>query len=124
MTFCTAINCLDGRIQEPVVAFLKDHFGVKYVDMVTEAGPVQYLADDQEGQITDSILKRVELTIIRHNPVGIGIMAHYDCLGNPVSEEIQKRQLRDARRFLRGKFGGESIEIFWVDSNWQVNIVD
>jgi hypothetical protein len=123
MTFCTAINCLDGRVQEPVVAFLKKYFGVKYVDMVTEAGPVQYLGEPQ-GEITASILKRVELTIIRHNPVGIAVTAHYDCLGNPVSEETQKRQLKDAAHFLRGKFPGETIETFWVDSNWQVNIVD
>jgi hypothetical protein len=124
MTFCTAINCLDGRVQEPVVAFLKNHFGVKYVDMITEAGPVQYLADGQQGQTAVSILQRVELTITRHNPLGIAVIAHYDCLGNPVSEEIQRRQLRRAKEFLRGKFPLEKIETFWVDSGWQVNIVD
>ena len=124
MTFCTAINCLDGRVQEPVVAFLKNHFKVKYVDVVTEAGPVQYLADEQEGQTAVSILNRVELTIKRHNPVGIAVVAHYDCLGNPVSEKIQKRQLKDAADFLRRKFPKEKIETFWIDSNWRVNIVD
>ncbi|MDD5010939.1 MAG: hypothetical protein PHQ00_02320 [Phycisphaerae bacterium] len=121
MTFCTAINCLDGRVQEPAVAFLKKHYGVKYVDMITEAGPVQYLTDKQRCEITDSILKRVELTVLRHNPNGIAIMAHYDCLGNPVPEEIQKQQLKEAAEFLKKHFPKERIETFWIDGDWQVN---
>lgn len=124
MSFCTAINCLDGRVQEPANAFLKKYFNVKYVDMITEAGPVQYLTEKQKCEITDSILKRVELTILRHNTVGIAIMAHYDCLGNPVSEEVQRRQLKEAAEFLKKRFPKERVETFWIDAKWQVRTVD
>ncbi|HBG29011.1 MAG: hypothetical protein A2Y10_06730 [Planctomycetes bacterium GWF2_41_51] len=124
MTFCTAINCLDGRTQEPVVAYLKNHFKVKYVDMITEAGPVQYLADDPSGQIANSILERTELTIVRHNVVNVAIVAHYNCLGNPVCEKTQKRQLTHARDFLKKKFPKQNIQNFWVDSDWQLNIIE
>jgi len=111
-------------VQEPAVAFLKKYFNVKYVDMITEAGPVQYLADKQKSEITDSILKRVELAILRHNTVGIAVIAHYDCLGNPAPEEIQKQQLKEAAEFLKKHFPKERIETFWIDANRQVRTVD
>ncbi len=39
MSFCTAINCMDGRTQLPVIEFLKNKLSVEYVDTVTEPGP-------------------------------------------------------------------------------------
>ena len=43
MKFATAVNCMEGRTQLPVIAYLKKKFEVDYVDMVTEAGPVKIL---------------------------------------------------------------------------------
>jgi hypothetical protein len=37
MSFCTAINCMDGRVQLPTITFLKKHFGIEHVDCITEA---------------------------------------------------------------------------------------
>jgi hypothetical protein len=39
MSYCTAINCMDGRVQLPTTAFQKERFNVDHVDMITEAGP-------------------------------------------------------------------------------------
>ena len=33
--FATAVNCMDGRVQEPAVKFLKNKLGVAYVDTFT-----------------------------------------------------------------------------------------
>lgn len=40
MKFCTAINCMDGRVQLPVINYLKKHFKVNYVGSITEPGEV------------------------------------------------------------------------------------
>jgi hypothetical protein len=36
--FGTAINCIDGRTQEPVIDFMKEKFDIDGVDMVTFPG--------------------------------------------------------------------------------------
>ena len=42
--FGTAVNCMDGRVQEPVLAWLKERYELEHVDMITEAGPDKALA--------------------------------------------------------------------------------
>jgi len=39
MSFYTAINCMDGRVQLPVITYLQKRFGVEHVDSITAAGP-------------------------------------------------------------------------------------
>ena len=36
--FGTAINCIDGRTQEPVIDFMKQKYNIDGVDMVTFPG--------------------------------------------------------------------------------------
>ena len=45
MEFCTAINCVDGRVQVPVINYLKKRFKVDYVNVVSEPGPSKILAE-------------------------------------------------------------------------------
>jgi len=47
MLFCTSISCMHGRVLLPVIEFLKNHFSIDFVDMVTEAGPVKILVEQQ-----------------------------------------------------------------------------
>ena len=44
--FGTAINCMDGRVQEPVAKFLKEIYGIDFVDTITEPGPVKILSEN------------------------------------------------------------------------------
>lgn len=55
MSFCTAINCMDGRVQLPVINFLMRRFSVEYVDSVTDAGPVKILAEHTDRVTIDLI---------------------------------------------------------------------
>ena len=38
MCFCTAVNCMDGRVQLPVTSYLQERFNVEHVDSITEPG--------------------------------------------------------------------------------------
>ncbi len=40
--FVTAINCMDGRVQIPVIEYLKNNYGINYVDMITAPGLTNY----------------------------------------------------------------------------------
>jgi Putative carbonic anhydrase len=38
MTFATCLNCIDGRVQIPVIEWITRNKGFKYVDMITKPG--------------------------------------------------------------------------------------
>jgi hypothetical protein len=119
-TFCTAINCLDGRIQLPVISYLRERFGVEYVDVVTEAGPAGLLSGPADGARVQGIYECVTLSLERHQSRGLAVVAHHDCAGNPVPAATQQRQLRACLPLLRERFPAISVVALWVDEHWQV----
>lgn len=124
MSFATAINCMDGRVQEQTITFLKKHFNVKYVDMITEPGPVRDLSGDGDEKITESILRRAKISIEAHNSVGIAVIAHYDCAGNPVDDRTQKSQIAKSVEILKKQFPGHEVIALWIGSDWTVGLLN
>ena len=120
MSFCTVINCIDGRIQLPVIAFLQNRFGVAYVDVVTEAGPVAVLALRPESGDAKSIFRRVEISIQAHLSKGIAIVAHHDCAGNPIPDSEQRQQLQTCLELLSKRYPQLEVVGLWLDEYWKV----
>lgn len=120
MSFYTAINCIDGRVQLPVINYLKARFKVDYIDSVTEPGPVLYLVKKTDSEQTKSIFLRTDISVNNHNSTGIAIIAHHDCAGNPVDDQIQIAQLAPAAGFLASHYPNVDIIGLWVDSNFSV----
>ena len=120
MAFCTAINCMDGRVQLPVINYLMKRFDAEYVDSITEPGPVKILAEQADPILLDSILKRVSISTGKHGSKFIAICAHADCAGNPVDDQTQKQQLIDAVKTLQDKCSNVEIIKLWIDENWDV----
>jgi carbonic anhydrase len=117
--FATAINCMDGRVQKPVADYIQNTFSVDYVDMITEPGPNKILADNADNAIIQSIKKRVEISVLKHNSKIIAIVGHADCAGNPESEAIQKEHLHEAMQVVRS-WGLPVSEIIglWLDTDF------
>jgi hypothetical protein len=63
MKFITAINCMDGTTQLPIIEWLKREYSLDYVDMITEPGPNKILAENKDQTIIDSIKRRVEISV-------------------------------------------------------------
>jgi hypothetical protein len=121
MGFCTAINCVDGRVQLPVIEYLRDRFKVDYVDTVTEAGPNAILAAATDASAVESIKRRVQVSVEHHRSVGIAVVGHHDCVGNPAGPERQREQTLAAVRYLRGQFAGVPVIGLWVNNAWEVS---
>ena len=121
MKFATAINCMDGRTQLPIIAYLKAKCKVDCVDVVTEAGPVKILADCEDRVLVDSIKRRVEISIGKHRSKCIAVVGHFDCAGNPVSKETQIEQILKSIKTVQS--WGFKVEILglWIDENWTVH---
>lgn len=120
MSFYTAINCMDGRVQLPVIKYLSIRFKAEYIDSVTEAGPVLYLAERTGCEQAKSILRRTDISINEHGSTGIAVIAHHDCAGNPVDDRTQISQLPQAVNFLARRYQNVKIIGLWLDSNWSV----
>jgi len=123
MSFCTAITCMDGRVQLPVNNYLKKRFQTAYVDTITEPGPEQFLAEADANAHKTSILDRLAISVDNHQSRGVALICHHDCAGNPISKEEKIAQVRKAIAFLDSKIEQEVIGL-WVDSNWDVHELD
>jgi len=123
MSFCTVINCMDGRVQLPVIKYLQKRFKVEYVDSITEAGPNLILSEQNNPVLVKSVLERLKISIENHNSVGVAIVGHHDCAGNPAPQSDQIIHIQKAIQFLRQQY--ENIEIIglWIDKNWEVHEV-
>ena len=120
MTFCTSIHCMDGRIQEPIIQYLKENYNISYVDTITEPGPNKILTEHKDKNLVISILSRVNISIEKHKSRLIVVSGHYDCAGNPVDEELQKKQTRTSIQYLKNNFPDVKLIGLWIDKNWQV----
>ncbi len=91
--FATAINCIDGRTHIPVIEYLRDRFGVDYVDLVTESGPNKILAENSDKTSVNSIKKRVAISIERHASELIAIIGHHECAVTPQPKTFRNSKL-------------------------------
>jgi hypothetical protein len=112
--FGTAINCMDGRVQIPVIEWLKRQYGVDYVDMITEPGPERLLAEDKDRISVESIRKRLEISVSRHNSNLVAIVGHQDCAGNPADKETQLRQISNAIKTVESWNFNVQVIGLWV----------
>ena len=122
MSFYTAINCMDGRIQESVANYIKNKYNVLFVDMITGSGPVKILSN-KETENLESIISCIDISLKKHKSKGIAIVAHYDCAGNPIADEEQKKLLQKAVIFLENKYINVSVCGLWVNKDSKVENV-
>ncbi len=121
--FATAINCIDGRTQLPVIDFIKLRFNVEFVDLITEPCPVKAISAPRNAFQVYSIQQRLMLSQEKHGSQRLAVVAHHDCLTNPVEKERQIEQLRQALDCIRlWSFRGSVVGL-WVDENWEVQEV-
>ncbi|NGX52630.1 MAG: hypothetical protein KR126chlam5_00933 [Candidatus Anoxychlamydiales bacterium] len=122
--FATAINCIDGRVQLPVIDWLKKEAQIDYVDMITEPGPNKVLSENKDRVVIESIKKRVGISIERRNSRLIAIVGHFDCLGNPSNKDIQLQDIKNAIEVVKTWELDAKIIGLWVDENFNVNPSD
>lgn len=120
MAFCTAINCMDGRVQLPVITYLQKRFNAEYVDTISEPGPNKILADQENTTLIDSIFNRLAISVDKHKSIGVAVVGHHDCAGNPAGKDEQIIHVKKSVDFLRNKYGGVEIIGVWVDDEWKV----
>ncbi len=124
MSFCTAINCMDGRVQLPVIKYLMKRFHAEYVDVISEPGPNLILAEQGDGDLVESIFRRVDISVGQHDSVGIAVMGHHDCAGNPAARDEQRKHTRTAIELIKQRYDNIPVIGLCVNENWEVSEID
>jgi hypothetical protein len=119
-TFATAINCMDGRTQEPIISWAKKTFEVDYVDTVTEPGPDKILAEGPDT-LVESIKNRVIISVNKHGSQNVIMVSHHDCAGNPVSKKEHLDQLKKSVDVISSWELEVKIIGVWIGEDWKVN---
>jgi hypothetical protein len=122
-TFVTAINCMDGRTQLPVIELLKKKYGVDYVDTITEPGPVKYLSDNTDKAVIDQIRKRIGISVEKHGSKAIAVVGHAECAGNPVDKRTQLGQIKESLELIKTWGFGCDLLGIWVGADWVAEFV-
>jgi len=117
-TFGTCLNCIDGRVQQPVIQWVRDHYDIDYADMITEAGMDGFLADPQ-SDIT-SVLGKIRVSVEKHQSKIIFLVGHLGCAGNPVNPVPHKRHIRFGINRLKSYFPGIRIIGLWISDKGHV----
>jgi len=118
--FATSVSCMDGRIQIPLTHWIKENFSVDYVDTITEPGIDKLVADNTE---LESIKIKVGISINKHESELIVVSGHYDCAGNPVSNEEHITQIKKGIEVISSWNLGVKVVGVWVDDTWKINTV-
>ncbi len=118
--FATSISCMDGRIQIPLANWIKENHSVDYVDAITEPGVDKKVAGASD---LESIKSKVAISINAHKSGLIVVSGHFDCAGNPVSNEEHFTQVKKSVEVISSWNLGVNVIGVWVDENWKVNPV-
>jgi len=118
--FATSVSCMDGRIQIPLINWIKENFSVDYVDTITEPGIDKLVADNTD---LESIKIKVGISINKHESELIVVSGHYDCAGNPVSNEEYITQIKKGIEVISSWNLGVKVVGVWVDDTWKINTV-
>ncbi len=124
MKYCTVINCMDGRVQRPVLDYMTHRFDVLSVDTITAAGPNGILNRGADEDSVQFLLRCVDVSVNKHNTGHIAVVGHYDCAGNPGDRDHQNENTRGAVRFLRDHYPDTPVIGLYINETWVVEEID
>ena len=116
-TRATSLNCMDGRVQLPVIAWVKANYPVNFVDVITEAGMDGVLAEQKD---ISEILRSIKVSVTLNKSTRLFVVGHHDCRGNPVDEKRHHENITAAVKRLRPLWPAQEVVGLWVNDQWQV----
>lgn len=116
--FAVCLSCIDGRIQLPLINWIKANYRIDFVDLITEPGMDGLLANQKEYP-TD-VWRKLDLSLSRHNADPVIIAGHYDCAANPIDKPAHHRHIAAAVEKIGELLPDRTVVGLWVSSAWDV----
>jgi hypothetical protein len=121
--FGTAINCIDGRTQEPVIDFMKYKYDIDGVDMVTFPGVDGIISRSENSDEIALLRNAVSISIEKHRSRIIAVVGHFDCAGNPGNREHHYAHIRSGVREVTSWNFPAQVFGFYVNEKQQMEQV-
>ena len=118
--FATSVSCMDGRIQTPLTKWIIENYSIDFVDAITEPGVDGIMAENLD---LESIKTKVGISINAHKSKLVVVSGHYDCAGNPVSDEKHISQIKKGVEVISSWGLNVKVIGIWVDDSWNVNVL-
>ncbi|RZD44297.1 MAG: hypothetical protein CXT78_06795 [Thaumarchaeota archaeon] len=118
-SFATSLSCIDGRVQLPMLNWIKEKYLVDYIDTITAPGIDKVISDDD----IESIKKSVMISISNHKSSHIVISGHFGCAGNPVSDEEHFIQIKKSVEIINSWDLDVDIVGVWLDEKFIPHLV-
>lgn len=118
-TRATCLNCIDGRVQLPVLHWIREQYQIDFVDVITAPG-IDGVLSSQDN--IEEIIKSINISITVNKSTRIFVVGHYDCKGNAVDEKTHLQQIARSVERLKTYWSGFEITGLWVNSHWQVEV--
>jgi carbonic anhydrase len=119
-TRATCLNCMDGRVQLPVLTWIKANYPVDFVDVITEAGMDGVLAKQED---ISEVLRSIKVSVNINKSTRLFVVGHYDCRGNPVDEKVHREEIIDAVKRLKPLCHTQDVIGLWVNDRWEVEFI-
>ena len=116
----TCLNCMDGRVQLPVLQWIKENYPVDFVDVITEAGMDNVLSNQHD---ISEVIRSIKISVNINKSTRLFVVGHYDCRGNPVEESVHRQEIKSSVKRLKEHWPEHEIVGLWVNKNWQVEAV-
>lgn len=116
-TRATCLNCMDGRVQLPVLTWIRANYPVDFVDVITEAGMDGVLSGQKD---ISEIQRSIKVSVDINKSTRLFIVGHHDCRGNPVEEARHRRQIAEAVVRLKPLWPKQEVIGLWVNPEWKV----
>jgi len=118
-SFATSLSCIDGRVQLPMINWIKEKYNVDYVDTITAPGIDKVISDAD----VESIKKSVMISVSNHKSSHIVISGHFGCAGNPVSDEEHLIQIKKSVEIVNSWNLNVDVIGVWIDENFIPNLL-
>ncbi|MBE9518896.1 MAG: hypothetical protein IMY68_10015 [Bacteroidetes bacterium] len=121
MKFGTLVNCTDGRVQYPVMDYLKKKYDFDFFDAANEAGPLRTLTKNSDKCRLITLKEQIRTSLEEHNSKFIALVGHHDCTDNPGDRAFQENQMDKALDYLQRSFGTSIRYVgLYVNEQWEV----
>lgn len=85
--------CMDGRIIEIAIKWMKDNHELNWVDTVTEPGMDGWMAAMKLENL-GGLHEKLKISIENHGSRIVALFGHSDCAGNPTDYQTHLTHLR------------------------------
>jgi hypothetical protein len=105
---------------DTLAKWIKENHSIDFVDVITEPGIDRMVAENLD---LESIKNKVGISINAHKSELIVVSGHYDCAGNPVSDEEHISQIRKGVEVISSWGLNVKVVGIWVDNSWNVKVL-